>query len=84
MRTACSVWLSLRARDGMVPVPMAWIPLLLAGWFVLDVLIVAILLVIARRNRQRELRAAAPIPELRPIPPPGWRGAPVRSALPTR
>lgn len=68
----------------MVPVPMAWIPLLLAGWFVVDVLIVAFLLGIARRRRQRELRAAIRVPVSRPIPPPVGRGASARSAVPTR
>ncbi len=34
---------------------MAWIPLLLASWIVVDALIVTALLVLARR-RQRELR----------------------------
>jgi hypothetical protein len=41
---------------------MAWIPLLLAGWIVVDVLIVATVLVLARRRRQRELRAVPPTP----------------------
>lgn len=67
----------------MVPVPMAWIPLLLAGWFVVDVLIVAFLLGIARRRRQRELRAETLVATLHRLPPAG-RGATARSALPTR
>ncbi len=32
---------------------MAWIPLLLASWIVVDVLIVAIMLAVARRRRHR-------------------------------
>lgn len=68
----------------MVPVPMAWIPLLLAGWFVVDIVIVVVLLVVARRRRRRALRAGAPAAELRPSPLPGGRGAPARSAVPTR
>lgn len=56
-----------RARDGMVLVPMAWIPLLLAGWFAFDVLVVAGILALARRRRESRLPTASRIP----LPPPG-------------
>ncbi len=42
---------------------MAWIPLLLASWIVVDVLIVAIMLAVARRRRQ--LAAKSPEPAAR-------------------
>lgn len=44
---------------------MAWIPLLLASWIILDVLIVAIVLVIARQRRQPAAPKATPTPDSR-------------------
>jgi hypothetical protein len=50
---------------------MAWIPLLLASWIVLDVVIVAIVLALASRRRRFVARAAEPLAELPLLPPEG-------------
>lgn len=66
---------------------MAWIPLLLASWIVVDVVIVAAVLAVARRKRRRDRAPAPPLIELRMLSRgdgTGRRPVPVRTMLPLR